>query len=95
MREFFARLDENPKLLENFEKILIFSDENPIEKLNFLFFSKFVSKNRAFGNSTIFLQHFFRFRGGGEFPPFPPGYALGTGAFQESLHSPNNNIFPI
>ena len=37
----------------------------------FYFVGKFVTKNRAFGNSTIFLQQFFWFRGGGEFPPFP------------------------
>ena len=77
MRSFFARLDEKHKLLGNFE---IFN-ENSLEKLDFvflffIFFRKFVTKNRAFGNNTIFLQQFFRFRGG-EFPPFPPGYALG------------------
>ena len=38
MRWFFARLDEKPKLLGNFENILKFFDENSIEKLNFLFF---------------------------------------------------------
>ena len=69
-------MDEKPKLLGNFEKILKFFDENSIETLNFLFlffifFRKFVTKNRAFGNNTIFLQQFFRFRGGGEFPPSP------------------------
>ena len=77
MRSFFARLDEKHKLLGNFEKILKFFDKNALEKLNFVFFyfyffRKFVTKNRAFGNNTIFLQQFFRFRGGGEFPPFPP-----------------------
>ena len=51
-------------------------DENTIEKWNFLFclilfFRKFVTKNRAFGNNTIFLQQFFMFRGG-DFP-LPPG----------------------
>ena len=79
MRSFFARLDEKHKLLGNFEKVLKFFDENSLEKLNFLFiyfyflffFRKFVTKNRAFRNNTIFLQQFFRFRGGG-FPPFPP-----------------------
>ena len=71
MRSFFARLDEKHKLLGNFEKILKFFDENSLEKLNFLFL--FFTKNRAFGNNTIFLQQFFRFRGGGgNFPPFPP-----------------------
>ena len=76
MRYFFARLDEKHKLLGNFEKILKVFDENSLEKLNFLFlffifFRKFVTQNRAFGNNTIFLQQFFRFRGG-EFPPLPP-----------------------
>ena len=63
---FFARLDEKRKFLRNFEKILKFFDENSIEKLNSLFFfyflfffRKFVTKNRTFGNNTIFLQQFF------------------------------------
>ena len=82
MRYFFEPLDEKPKLLGNFEKILKFFDENSIEKLNFLFFNfyffrKFVTKNRAFGNNTIFLQQFFRFRGG-DFPPFPLATPLST-----------------
>ena len=84
MREYFRRLDEKHRLLRNFEQIVKFIDENSIEKLNFLFFfififyffRKFVTKNRALGNNTIFLQQFFRFRGGGDFPPSPPGYAL-------------------
>ena len=69
---FFTRLDERRILLGNFEKIF---DENFIEKLNFyfIFIGKFVTKNRAFGNNTIFLQQFFRFLGGGGggrgFPP--------------------------
>ena len=67
-----SRLDEKHKLLGNFEKILKIFDENSIEKLNFYFYlGKFVTKNRAFGNNTIFLQRFFGFG----FPP--PGYALG------------------
>ena len=37
----------------------------------YIFIRKFVSKIRAFGNNSIFLRQFFRFRGGG-FPPFPP-----------------------
>ena len=38
----------------------------------FLFYDgKFVTKNRNFGNNTIFQQHFFRFRGGGTFHPSP------------------------
>ena len=39
------------------------SDENAIEKLNFNYFGKFFTKNRAFGNSTIFYIKFFRFGG--------------------------------
>ena len=78
MREFFARLDEKHKLLGNFGKILKFFDENSIEKSNFFIFifRKCISKNSAFGNTTIFLLHFFRFRGGVGISPFPPGYAL-------------------
>ena len=38
MRSFFARLDEKHKLLGNSEKTLKFSDENSLEKLNFLLF---------------------------------------------------------
>ena len=76
MRHFFARLDEKQKLFGNFEKILKFFDEISIEKLNFfcifIFFRKFVTKNRAFGNNTIFIQQFFSISGGGEFPPISP-----------------------
>ena len=39
-------------------KILKIFDENSIEKCYF-YFGKFGTKNRAFGNNTIFLQHFF------------------------------------
>ena len=51
------------------ENLKIF-DENSIEKLLFYFFIfwKFVTKNRAFGNHTIFLRQFFRFRRGGVSP---------------------------
>ena len=35
-----------------------------------LCFRKFLTKNRAFGNNTNFLQQFFRFRGGWNPPPF-------------------------
>ena len=44
----------------------------------FLLFRKFVTKNRAFGNNTIFLRQFFRFRGG--IPPFPFATPLHMGA---------------
>ena len=82
----FLRVWTKKTIIGKFEKILQFFDENSIEKFNFLFFfifyffRKFVTKNRAFGNNTIFLQQFFRFRGGGNFPPSPPGYALGLRA---------------
>ena len=66
------------KFWENFE-IFWWKFYRKIEFFIFiLFFRKFVTKNRAFGNNTIFLQQFFRFRGGGNFPPFPPGYALAS-----------------
>ena len=72
-------MDENPKLLGNFEKILKFFDENSIEKLNFLFF--FILIFFSFENlllkielseiTPFFYNNFFGF-GGGDFPPFPP-----------------------
>ena len=87
MRYFFARLDEKPKLLWNFEKILKFFDENSIEKLNFLFFFIFIFyfcfenlllKIELSEITPFFYNNLFGF-GGGEFPPFPPpGYALVT-----------------
>ena len=87
MRSFFSRLDEKHKLLGNFEKILKFFDKNSLEKLNFLFFyfyflffPKFVTKNRAFGNNTIFLQQFFRF-GGGDFHLSPLATPLSSAFF--------------
>ena len=56
------------KFWENFESF----NENFIEKWKFYFiFRKFVTKNRAFGSNTIFLQQFFRFRGGVGFPSSP------------------------
>ena len=39
-----------------------------------MIFGKFVTKNRAFGNNTIFLQQFFRLRGGGDSPPPKSAY---------------------
>ena len=60
-------------------EILKIFDENSIGKLNFiLIFGKFVTKNRALGNNTTFLQKLFGFGGGG-FPPSP-------------LNPPVNNI---
>ena len=86
-------MDEKSKLLGNFEKILNFFDENSIEKLNFYFlflfnfiFRKFVTKNRAFENNTIFLQQFFSISGGGERSVFPPGGATVEGANLKDLH---------
>ena len=82
MRYFFAGLDEKRKLLRNFEKILNFLmkilQKNSI--FLFLFFQKLVIKNRAFGNNTIFLQQFFRVRGG-DFSPFPLAALLGGRTF--------------
>ena len=64
-------MDEKHKVLGNFEKILKIFDENSIEKLDFIrIFGKFVTE-KSFGNDTIFLQQFFRLRGGGDFP-LPP-----------------------
>ena len=64
--------EKNANCWENFEKILKIFDENSIEKLNFLMiFVTFVTKNRAFGISTIFLQQFSRLRGWG-ISPLPP-----------------------
>ena len=58
---------------EYFEKILKIFDDNSIEKLNFyLFLGKVVAKNRGFGNNIIFLQQFFRIRGGGGWTPVSP-----------------------
>ena len=57
----------------NFEKILKLFDENSIEKLNlYLFFVKYVAKNRNFGNNIIFLQQFFPVRGGVQTTKPPP-----------------------
>ena len=66
MREIFARLDEKRKLLGNFIKILKIFDEKSIEKVIFYFcFGKIVTKNRAFGNNTIFQEQFFSGSGEG------------------------------
>ena len=60
----------------NFEKTLKLFDENSIVKLNlYLFFGKFVAKNRNFGNNIIFLQQFFSGSGGFKPPTPPPAYA--------------------
>ena len=83
-------LDEKCKLLGNFEKILKIFDENSIEKLNYFYFGKFVTKNSAFGNNTIFLQHFFGFGGGG-FPPFP----LATSLALQDFGSGKNSVLSI
>ena len=75
-------MDEERKLLGNFWEIFENFHWKFYWKIEFLFFNfifyfifrKFVTINRAFGNNTSFLQHFFGFGGGGS--PFPPGYAL-------------------
>ena len=60
---------EKRKVLGNFKKILIIFWLKIYRKFECLFilflFWKIVTKTRAFGNNTIFLSHFFRFRGGG------------------------------
>ena len=66
---FLRVLDEKHILLGNFENIFKNFDENSIENLNF-YFGKFVTKNWAFWNNTIFIQQFFSVSGGGGFP-FP------------------------
>ena len=72
MREFFARLDEKHKFLGNFEKTLKFCEENKIEKLNFyLIFENLLLKIKTSEISSFFLQQFFRFRGGRNFPSSP------------------------
>ena len=51
-------------------------DENSIEKLNFeLFLENLLLKIELSEITSFFLQEFFPFRGGGDFPPVPPGYA--------------------
>ena len=71
-------MDEKPKLLGNFEKILKFFDENSIEKLNFLFFIFFENLLLKIELSEItpfFYDNFFSVSAGG-FPPFPLATAL-------------------
>ena len=77
MRYFFAHLDQERKLLGNFEKILKIFDENSIEKLKFylflfliLFFENLLLKIEPSEITPFFYNKFFRFRGGG-FPPSP------------------------
>ena len=65
----------------NCREILKFFDEDSIEKWNFVFFRKFVTKNRAFGNNTIFYNNFSVSGGGGS--PLPPGYALESDQFEQ------------
>ena len=83
MRLFFARLDEKCKLLGKFEKILKIFDENSIENLNFYFifilFFENLLLNIEPSEITPVFYNIFRFRGGGDFPLPPPGYALGRG----------------
>ena len=53
------------KFWENFESFW-WEFYRKIVFLFYFYFGKFVTKNRAFGNNTIYLQQFFRFRG--DFP---------------------------
>ena len=74
--------------IRNSEKILKIFNENSIENLNFyfififilffiLFFENLLLKIEPSEITPVFYNSFFRFRGG-DFPPFPPGYALGS-----------------
>ena len=90
MRSFFARLDEKHKLLANFEKILKFFDENSLEKLNFLFFififfENWLLKIELSEIPPFFYNNFFRFRGRGDFPPFPLATTLHSRLLQEFI----------
>ena len=64
--QFFGKFWENFERCKFYRKIEFFY-------FLFLFFGKFVTKNRDFGNNTIFLQHFFGLGGNSH---FPFGYAL-------------------
>ena len=78
---FFRVWTKNANCLEILRKFWKFLMKILLKNWIFIFifyfifyfiFRKFVTKNRAFRNNTIFLQKFVRFRGGG-FPlsPFP------------------------
>ena len=70
MGYFFARLDEKRKLFGNFEKIL---EEISIEKMIFLLFlEKLLLNIEPWKITPDFYNNFFRFRGGGDVPVFPP-----------------------
>ena len=56
-------MDENRKLLRNFEKILKIFDENSIEKLNFYFI--FILENLLLKIEPSEITPFFGFGGGG------------------------------
>ena len=90
MRSFFAVWTKNT----NYREILKVFDENSIEKLNFIMiFVKFV--NRASGNNTIFLQQFFRVRGG-EFSPLPPPKSVsGDEPFAKFIFSALSKHVPV
>ena len=64
------------KLLGNFENSW-WKFHRKIEVFIFYFFENLLLKMEPSEKNTIFLQQFFRFRGGDRFPPFPhPAYAL-------------------
>ena len=58
-------------------------------KIEFYIFRKFVTKNRAVGNNTIFSNNLFGFGG---FPP-SSGYTLGLYAFISTRYTPILFIF--
>ena len=78
------------EILRKFGKL----DANSIEKLIFFnfYFGKFVTKNRAFGNNTIFYNNFFCSGGGRNFP-LPHGYALDSHYLMMQHHYLIMNVF--
>ena len=73
MRYFFARLDEQHKLLGNFEILLKIFEKNSIEKWHFkLFLEKLLLKIEPSEMTSFFYNNFFPFRGGGNVPYVPP-----------------------
>ena len=80
------------KIWENFENFWCkFYRKTEFIFCFYFYFGKFVTKNRAFGNNTIFYN-FFLFLGA-KFPPFPPGYALSSEGFALERKTIVNRFF--